>query len=189
MQADYNLEDLFRLVQQDDNAAFDTLYQRTWERLFTLANARLRDIDLAQQVVQDVYVDLWRKRHVRSIVSVEKYLYQAVKYKVIDQFRKRSLKFEVIDDFIDQIVDFELADHNMIQKEYDQLIKKYAEMLPKKRREIFILCYFEGKTNHEISQILNVSTKTVQNQVLNAKIALRQFLQRIIYILFFFLFY
>lgn len=183
MRDDYSLEDLFYLVQQNDAVSFDELYQRTWKQLFLLANSRLKDESMAKQVVQDVYIDLWHKRHTKQITSIEKYLYQAVKYKVIDQFRKKKMRFEVVDDFIDQLTDFESADHNLLQQEYDQLIKEYTDLLPRKRREIFILCYFEGKTTHEISELLNISTKTVQNQILNAKLTLRQLLQKIIYIL------
>lgn len=185
----YNLEELFCLVQQDDDVAFDRLYQATWERLFSIAKARLKDDTLAKQVIQDVYIDLWNKRKIKQIISIEKYLYQSVKYKVIDQFRKKNLKFEVVDDFVDQIADFEFADHKLIHKEYDALIRQWMDTLPRKRREIFLLRYVEGKTTREISERLNVSTKTVQNQILNATFTLKQLLQKIIYILAVFLCY
>ncbi|TDS17304.1 RNA polymerase sigma factor [Sphingobacterium paludis] len=180
--AQYSPEELFFLVQRDDNLAFDELYQRTWLKLFVKANSRLNNELLAKDIIQDLFVDLWNKRSSKRIESVEKYLYQAVKYKVIDQFRRRTMRFEVVEDFIDTLCDVECADGRTLEKEYHVFVANWIASLPKKRRQIFTLRFIEDKTTREISSMLNISTKTVQNQLLNATMLLKQMLKKIMYV-------
>lgn len=184
--AHYSLEELFLLIQREDATAFDQLYQRTWEHLYTAAYSRLKNEILAREVIQDVYVDLWNKRALKNIQHVEAYLYQAVRFKVIDQFRKRKAKFEVVEDFVNTLEAIELADTDCLQKERERILQSWIDTLPQKRREIFLLRYNEGKTTSEIGKLLNISTKTVQNQLLNVTFALKQVIKKMIYILLFF---
>ncbi|MFD2554750.1 RNA polymerase sigma factor [Sphingobacterium tabacisoli] len=176
---DSSLESLYLLVQKDDRSAFDRLYERTWKDLYTRAFARLGDADLTQDILQEVYIDIWNKRNARDIRQVEAYLYNAVKYKVIDCFRANKYKFEVIDDFVEIIADSEYADSSFAAKELRAIISCWMEQLPKKRREIVKSKLENDLSTAEISELLNISPKTVQNQYLNSKAELKVLLKKI----------
>ncbi|MEQ7802107.1 sigma-70 family RNA polymerase sigma factor [Pedobacter sp. ASV1-7] len=177
----YTLEELFLYVKEGDHGAFDELYGRTWEDLYIKTYSKLKIEDLAKDVVQEVFVDLWNKRTERKIDNVMAYLMQAVKFKVIDEFRKSKYKFVEIDNFIEQIRDSSDADDQLISKEFFSLLRQWTETLPRKRREIFRLKYEEDLSNKEIAEQLGVSVKTVQNQLLNSSFELKLLLRNALF--------
>jgi RNA polymerase sigma-70 factor (family 1) len=177
----YTLEELFLYVKEGDHGAFDELYGRTWEDLYIKTYSKLKIEDLAKDVVQEVFVDLWNKRTERKIDNVMAYLMQAVKFKVIDEFRKSKYKFVEIDNFIEQIRDSSDADDQLISKEFFSLLRQWTETLPRKRREIFRLRYEEDLSNKEIAEQLGVSVKTVQNQLINSSFELKLLLRNALF--------
>ncbi|MCL7987136.1 sigma-70 family RNA polymerase sigma factor [Sphingobacterium sp. lm-10] len=183
-----SLENLFLLTQQNDKTAFDQIYNRTWESLFVSAYSMLKNEDVAKDLVQEIYIDLWCKRSTKQINHVQTYLKQAVRFKAIDRFRKVNARFESVEGFVDELTDCEASDSKLLQKEYAAVIDAWMAKLPKKRREIFRLQFEEGRTTKEISIALDLSIKTIQNQMLTSKTALKLLLEKIIYIFFLFLF-
>lgn len=169
----YTLEELFLRIKEDDQRAFDEFYARTWKQLYIKTYSKLKIEDLAKDIVQEVFVDFWNKRHIREINNVQAYLLQAVKFKVLDEFRKSRYEFVEIDNFIEHLREGSDADSQLISKEFFSTLKQWMETLPDKRREIFRLKYEEGLTNKEIAEKLNVSVKTVQNQILNSSSELK----------------
>ena len=171
------LEELLLRIKEDDQRAFDELYARTWKQLYIKTYSKLKIEDLSKDIVQEVFIDFWNKRHVRDIQNVQAYLTQAVKFKVLDEFRKSRYEFVELDNFIEQIRDSNDADSQLISKEFFTALKAWTETLPAKRREIFRLKYEEGLTNKEIAERLEVSVKTVQNQLLNSSAELKLLLR------------
>ncbi|MNK17939.1 ECF RNA polymerase sigma factor SigK [compost metagenome] len=171
------LEELLLRIKEDDQRAFDELYARTWKQLYIKTYSKLKIEDLSKDIVQEVFIDFWNKRHVRDIQNVQAYLTQAVKFKVLDEFRKSRYEFVELDNFIEQIRDSNDADSQLISKEFFTALKAWTETLPAKRREIFRLKYEEGLTNKEIAERLDVSVKTVQNQLLNSSAELKLLLR------------
>ncbi len=171
------LEELLFRIKEDDQRAFDELYSRTWKQLYIKTYSKLKIEDLSKDIVQEVFVDFWNKRHARDIQNVQAYLMQAVKFKVLDEFRKSRYEFVELDHFIEQIRDSNDADSQLISKEFFTALKAWIETLPAKRREIFKLKYEEGLTNKEIAERLDVSVKTVQNQLLNSSAELKVLLR------------
>ncbi|MFZ4861720.1 RNA polymerase sigma factor [Sphingobacterium sp. Mn56C] len=185
----YSLNDLFILVKGSDKDAFDCLYRFTFKGLYELAYRKLQDEDVAKEIVQDLFVDLWDKREQKHIHEVEKYLYQVVRFKVIDVYRRRRVSFAELDGMVDTLVDYtNQADTPFYTKQLKQYVNNWIETLPKKRKKIFQLRYHEDKSTGEISKILDISPKTVQNQLLTTANALRGLLQKylLLILLFFF---
>lgn len=179
-----SLEELLLLTQQNDKAAFDHIYNRTWESLYITAYTMLKDEAIAKDIVQDIYIDLWCKREAKQIKHVKTYLQQAVRFKVIDQFRKADARFEPLENFVDQLTDSQTSDSTILQQEYQAIIHAWMAKLPTKRREIFRLQFEEGRTTKEISEALDLSIKTIQNQILTSKTTLKLLLEKIIYVFF-----
>jgi RNA polymerase sigma-70 factor (ECF subfamily) len=173
----YTPEELLLRIKEDDQRAFDELYSRTWQQLYIKTYSKLKMEDLAKDIVQEVFVDFWNKRHTRDIQNVQAYLMQAVKFKVLDEFRKSRYEFVELDNFIEQIRDSNDADSRLISKEFFTALKAWTETLPAKRREIFRLKYEEGLSNKEIAERLAISVKTVQNQLLNSSAELKLLLR------------
>lgn len=184
----YTLEELLQHIKEDDRRAFDELYSKIWKELYVKAYSKLKDEDLAKDIVQEIFIDLWNKRKLREIENVRSYLLQAVKFKVLDEFRKNRYNFVEIDLFVEKIKESDCADSQIISKEFFSTIKDWINVLPHKRKEIFRLKYIKGLSNKEIAVKLSISQKTVQNQVLNSSPEFKKILQQALFIFYLFFF-
>lgn len=164
-----SLEDLFLLVKESNEDAFDELYHRTWKKLYELAFRRLKDEGTAKEIIQDLYIDLWEKRDRKVISDVDHYLCQAVRFKVIDKFRKEKKYFDQLETLVEELSDGSTADERYRQAELELMLNTWIARMPQKRRAIFLLHYDEDKTVKEIAKLLGISTKTVQNQLVYQK--------------------
>jgi len=160
-------EQLFVLVKQHDRAAFDQLYNRHWLSLFNKAYKWLRDRDACCDLLQDIFTDLWSKREIRDIDNLAGYLNIAVRNRIYTLLARGQAGSYFVQPFED-MAGVGSADSNFNQKEISKLIRLWMESLPEKRREIFRLRFYEGASTRQISEYLNISQKTVQNQLLLA---------------------
>lgn len=160
-------EQLFSLVKQHDRTAFDQLYNRHWLSLFNKAYKRLRDREACCDILQDIFADLWNKRAIRNVDNLAAYLNTAVRNKVYTLLSQGKAGNYFVQPFED-IAGAAQADSHFNQKEISNLVRLWMESLPEKRREIFRLRFYEGASTRQISEYLNISQKTVQNQLLLA---------------------
>ncbi|MDR3118874.1 MAG: RNA polymerase sigma-70 factor [Mediterranea sp.] len=126
----------------------------------------LHDIDLAEDVVQDCFAELWERMNTKKVSSVRSYLYMMVKNRCLDTLKKDNL----IDtntspsDLADIIPDEEAEERSLIEARLWTAI----DTLPEKCREVFLLSKRDGLKYKEIADKLNISAKTVENQVAKA---------------------
>ena len=182
----YSLDELFNLVKQSDESAFNELYERTWEKLYLTARQKLKDEFQAKEIVQDVYIDLWNKRKQREIQHTEAYLAQMLRFKVIDHYRKKKIHLEELDKIEDILQESVGADGLYLESELEGILHTWIDQLPAKRKKIFELYYLDSKSTKEIGNQLKLSTKTVQNQLIISKHSLNLILQRIFFLFFIF---
>jgi len=179
--------ELFCLVKQDDATAFTELYNRYWKKLFAIAYNRLKEIQYAEDIVHDVFAGLWARRHKLEIELLENYLATAAKYAVLTKIKKQH-KEVLLQRNIQPVLatDFP-AETSLHYKRILEIIKAEVEKLPEKCRLIFKCSRDEGKPVKQIARELNLSPKTVENQLTKAlkrlKVATRSFLHSIILLL------
>lgn len=160
------------------HSEFHILFDRLYSPLCNYANKVLSDADEAEDVVQGIMVDFWNKTDKSSIEgSLDNYLIRAVKFKCIDQIRKKQVKRKYESEVIhtSEIIE-ENSDFNDVPNLADTL-QIVIDQLPEKTREVFILCKQEGKSYKEIAEIQGISIKTVENQMGRAFRHLRENLQ------------
>jgi RNA polymerase sigma-70 factor (family 1) len=173
--ASYSDAELLQLLSGNNNDAFEMIYSRYWEELYTSAYYLLRDPDASKDIVQEIFIWLWEKRHSVQIVSLKPYLKAAVKFKVANFIRSGKIRTS----FYDEIADYhddtssptpeELAETN----ELARIMQTAIQHLPDKCREIYILKREERMSSSEIAQRLNLSVKTVENQITIAQKKIR----------------
>ena len=154
------------LLKIGDESAFTELINKYNRRLFAYAISLSGDYSLAKDIVQDVFLKTYEfRKRLNPEFSIEGFLYRSVYNQFINVYHKNKSLLKVHDEyvrFLNQIID-ETSD-----SEYDKLIKmvnKSINNLPKRCKEIFVLSKKEGYTNLEISEILNISIKTVEAQI------------------------
>jgi len=76
-------------LRQGDETAFDEIYLRYWKKFYNEAYKRLRNAELCEELVQDVFADLWIKRGHAAIENLEAYMSTAVRYQVFPIWLQR----------------------------------------------------------------------------------------------------
>lgn len=155
---------LLSLLRQDDIQAFEEIYERFWERLYVAANRVLEDEAVSKDIVQEIFIDVWNRRATLQIQNLNAYLYQAVKFQMAKQLRKRPLN-PVHLEVIAELKSPQVADAPLHLAELQEQIEQVITALPPRCQEIFRLSRFENLTNKEIAQRLNISLSTVENQI------------------------
>src|SRR5260221_1139112 len=168
-------EQLIALVKQDNLSAFKDIYIRYWKKLYSECYKRLKSKELSEEVVQEIFTNLWLKRHSLQITStVGGYLNQAVTNHVIDQYRKDLVREKYKEAF--KIVHSEVAnsiEDEIMLKDLVYTIETEVSHLPDKCRSVYELSRNEHKTNKEIALHLGISEKTVENHLTKALKQLR----------------
>jgi RNA polymerase sigma-70 factor (family 1) len=170
--------------------AFNTLFKAYSGRLYRFAFGYLKSEEEAEELVQEVFTTIWEKRStLKEELSFKSFLF-TISFNIIKKhFRTKSYIAEYIKSGI-----FDDIDTQTSQKiSYDSLlhfITQLVNKMPDRRKEIFIKSRFEGLSIKEISEKLNISHKTVENQLTDALKFIRTNLNRenIPLLLFFILF-
>lgn len=165
MYQSYENKLLLNLLAKSDEAAFTELYNRYWQKLFAIACNRLKDMAAAEDIVHDIFAMLWLKRECLPVKCIENYLAAATKYMVLNRIKKleQQKKFSINSL---QSTAFELTAENTVHyKRILEIVKAEVEMLPEKCRIIFKYSRNEGMPVCQIASRLNLSPKTVENQL------------------------
>lgn len=180
--ADYTDEELLPLLKEGYQDAFKCIYERHWHALYQTAYRRVADREQCSDIVQDVFIDLWEQRESRTIQRLEPYLHTAVRYKIYTLLAKGKALPAFVEPFDQMLISPLTADGPFGEQESKRLLTAWLETLPAKRRRIFEMHYFEARSTKEIAAALQVSQKTVQNQLNTASNSLRALLIKTIII-------
>jgi RNA polymerase sigma-70 factor (ECF subfamily) len=179
-------QQLIDRIRQGDGVAFKALFRTYYEPLCGFVESRIGDPSAAEDLVQNIFLGVWRRREeVDPGTSVKAYLFGAARNESID-FRKRK---KVRDDWkeehqVDTQVDLdgapgparqlngpvEEAERRQLQEE----LQNGVDALPERRREVYILSRRHGLTYEEIAEVMEISPKTVDNQMVEALKFLRK---------------
>ncbi len=153
---------------------FQQLFDKFYSPLCNYAFAILKSHDEAEDVVQGIFVDFWKKEDKDAIkVDYERYLIRAIKFKCIDIQRKEVVKRKYEAEAIhtsSTISNEEEEDNDDLKASLHIAIGE----LPEKTREVFLMAKMDGLSYKEISDHLNISPKTVENQMGRAFKILRE---------------
>ena len=145
---------------------FEKLFKEQYEKLCAIANQYLKDIEAAEEVVQSTFVRLWESREKLNIEkSHAAYLNTAVRNGCLNQLKHLKIKEAYKEDNKREMEYEELRVDDSDGNELADKIKSTIEKLPEGRRKIFILSRYEGLKYKEIAERLNISVKTVENQM------------------------
>ncbi|MBO9153524.1 RNA polymerase sigma factor [Chitinophaga sp. GCM10012297] len=171
--------DLWRLVQQDDGPAFKCLFDRYWEKLYVYALNRLKSDTDAQDVVQDVLINLWSRRATVSIdTTLAAYLHAAVQYEVLAHIAKASKIAGRREELEKNVLPAFTSFLDLVQlKEMQAIVEAEVARLPEKMQQVYRLRQEKDLSVKEISRLLDVSEQTVRNQLSASYLKLRKHLK------------
>lgn len=161
-----NLSDelLLNSVNKNDSSAFSILYERYWELAYGNAYKRVKDADVSKDIVQEIFIHIWQNRQTLQIRSLPAYLHIAVRNKVFKYMEKSQLT-DPFSDYLQNCPTHLHADKNIRLKEFYCAYEALLNTLPPKRQIIFRLRFHDELSTKAIANQLNLSRKTVQNQL------------------------
>lgn len=180
----YSDEQLLALLNSSDEGAFTELYNRYWDKLVFVASNRLKNIPLAEEVTQDIFLNLWARREVLHLeFKFSTYLAAALKYKIIDARLKQKRGQQKMKSF--QTTQSHLDNSTQDQLEFEELMDRLAKLvnsLPEKPQLIYQLSKEKGHSAKEIASQLHMPEKTVESHLYRAIKALKTGLQQFLFL-------
>jgi len=169
---------LLKLLKISDELAYKELYLRYWRRLYRSAVSKTNSKEVAEDIVQSVFTDLWDRRESHQINSIAAYLETAVKYQIINYIKSAISKRTQYAAFSElQKAEENSVDLPLLVQELNTAIDKAISQLPQKTQTIFRLSRFEKQSNKDISRIMDLSEKAVEYHITQSLKSLRFFLR------------
>jgi len=188
----YTDEELMQEIKAGNMLAFDILYKKYSTRIYQFANSILKSSEDSENILQDVFLNLWKNRlHVEKNSSIKYYIFTIAYNSSISVIRKKAKESEFFEHLRtmqennQQPVNLEL-EYNELSENLNEIINK----LPQRQKEVYLLHKEEGLKYQEIADQLNISVNTVENHMSRALKTIREKIDNytLITALFYFLF-
>ncbi len=168
----------FLELKNDNEAAFERLFHKYYAPLCLFASHYLHDDQLAEEIVQDVFVKIWANRKQIDIgTSVKNYLFHFVRNRCLNQLAHQKVKKQHDHKIRSETGTEDSPETYFLEVGLQAKIEESIASLPEKRREIFLLSREKGLSYQQIAEHLNISVKTVETQMGLALKQLRQMLK------------
>jgi RNA polymerase sigma-70 factor (ECF subfamily) len=165
------MSSLLERISQNDPQAFKIFYEYTYPQLFRIACYFLSNSEDRKDLISDVYMNLWKNRHsINGIRNIDNYLFISVRNNVM-RTRAEKITYQHI-----QIEDSGLDTHSMqfdpekelLNNELKEVLELAINSLPDRCRLIFLMVREEEMKYKDVSEVLSISEKTVQAQMIIA---------------------
>lgn len=168
---------LIQQLRQGNEKAFTSLYDQFSRQLYRNILYMVKDNDIAEELLQDLFLAIWQNReNIDPEKSLKSYLFKIAENLVYMHFRKLAKDKRLLNSLISSYTDFDTnAEEVLISKENHQLLHKAIESLSPQRREVYSLCKLEGKSYEEVSKELGISTSTIRDHIVKANKAVKTY--------------
>ncbi len=162
-----NEQSFFALYDQYSHALFSTIFQM------------VRDKQVSEEIVQDVFLKVWQKRaSIDPNRSFKSWIFTIAKNDVISWYRKLAKETAMQENLYQHFEQLYLMEtESDIHEKQAELLERALNTLSERRKEIFVLCKLEQKSYEEVAQKLNISVSTVSNAMVKSNQHIRQFVQ------------
>jgi RNA polymerase sigma-70 factor (family 1) len=163
------LKDLQQMIGRfDDQRAYKELYTSLYGSLFSFAKSIVASREMAEEIVSDVFINLWqRRKELEKIENLKVYLYVATRNTSFNYLDKQKrTPTNRLDDFDSEFISIYFdPEQLLVTADMLALIQKAIDHLPPKCKLIFKLIKDDGLRYREVAEILGLSVKTIENQI------------------------
>jgi len=167
--------ELLARLRAGETSAFDAIFRANYPLLVRVAEAMLRERATAEEIAQDVMLELWRRRESLDVTeSVRGYLLQATRNRTLNALRHRAIERKSEPHVIEGVTRLPSTDAAAREGEIEAALHEAVAALPDRCRQIFELSRVDGLKYAEIAARLGISVKTVEVQMGKALRILRE---------------
>jgi len=168
--------DLAVRLRNDDISAFNTLYWEYHGAVYANAFKLIRDAVVSEDIVQEVFVTLWEKRHkIDPKQDIAGWLFVVSHHKTIDQL-KRKLRHTLAEKILQAVVEDSGAADNDFTDEQLGAIERAVDQLSPQKRKVFELCKMQKRTYENAAEELHISKYTVKEYLSEAMISIKKYI-------------
>jgi len=158
-----SLDEVTGLLINGDHGAFEYIYKTYWYKIFLVAYRKTKSKETAEELVQELFLNLWNKRESLKINQLEHYLFSSIKHSIFAYYASQSLKHKYIESARNQVE----SENSVIEAaiavdEIHIALLKGLETLPDKTKKVFQMSRFENLSVHQIAKKLELSDKAVE---------------------------
>jgi RNA polymerase sigma-70 factor (ECF subfamily) len=163
-------------LKKGDVLSFDDIFKKYNKKVYSFALSYLKNREEAQDVVQEVFMNLWRYRdQINEYYVFSKYLFKITYNATCKRFRKQASDRKQMEEVVrNSILE---DDSTNLEIEYNNLLETantFIEKLPSRQKKIFLLSVNDHLTAEQIARQLNISKKTVENYLAQVKTSLKK---------------
>jgi RNA polymerase sigma-70 factor (ECF subfamily) len=168
--------ELIQRIKDREKQAFDLFYERYAQIIFSLCVRILRDTGEAEDVLQEIFVQIWREaeRFDAARASVKTWLFTIARSRSLDRYRSRKTVNQRFQDGaaeeLHQISSNEDLQSTSVLQQY---VSNALQQLTKEQRIVLELCYYRGLTQEEIAEMLGEPLGTIKSRIRAALLKLR----------------
>jgi RNA polymerase sigma-70 factor (ECF subfamily) len=167
--------ELLERLRRGDESAFDEIFRASYASLVRSAESLVRSRAVAEEIVQDVMFELWRRRDaLERETSPQAYLFQSTRNRALNHLRHQRVEKRG-EPYAAGRTEMEASGPAvLVEEEIDVALRDAVAALPDRCREIFELSRTQGLKYAEIASLLGISVKTVEAQMGKALRSLRE---------------
>lgn len=182
-----SIDTVVEYLKEGDEDALVFLYDRYWDELMLSCSKVVKDTDECQDIIQEVFLIIWEKRSLIQIkTNIGAYLHGVLRYKIF-RYLKTNYRKNTSTDHLYNILENKEKTHEtpqslMEHKEIYSSVLQIVSSLPTRCKEVYQLRQ-DDLSYDDIAKKLNISVKTVENQLLKAKKQLKLNLRHIFFVI------
>ena len=179
----YDKPVLLRQVALGDEKAFRMLFDEYKDRFYSVSLKMTGNSDLAQEMVQDIFVKIWKNRAtLPDIQNPDAYLLTALYRQIFKYYKKLALERKLLRVIAESPAFQNITDETVLARESERLINEAISKLPQQRQLVFRLSKQDGLTRDQVAEKLNISPHTVRNHMAEAIKFIRAYLKHAAFI-------
>jgi RNA polymerase sigma-70 factor (ECF subfamily) len=167
-------------LKRGSERAFNKLYTNLGKILYKKIFAMVKDEDIAEELLQDLFMKIWHKREeLNEEKSFKAYVYTIAQNLVYDYLRKVASNKRLTEKLLMNAVDFYMhTDSALINKETTEIINRAIHQLSPQRKQAFTLCKMEGKSYEETSKLMGITVATVNSHMVKSLRSIKDYLMQ-----------
>jgi RNA polymerase sigma-70 factor (family 1) len=188
MDIDLNSSDnlLVIRIRDDSRDAFKLLYDRYNKKIYYFALKYLRNAEEAEELVQSVFISIWEHRKsLDERMAVKSYIYRSAVNYIYNYLKKKAIRTRFIEEELqkDELLSNQTWDQVLLH-DLEKSINLIVESLPPQQQKIFRMSRYDGLSHEKIAKDLDISVRTVENQIHRSLSIIKTRLKEITFLLF-----
>jgi RNA polymerase sigma-70 factor (family 1) len=174
----YDEKKVLELLAQGSEYAFTQLFDHHRGRIYRVGLKFLKSSELAEEVVQEVFLKIWLKRtELKQVLNFEAYLFTIARNHIFDGIKDVAEEIAAKKEFAHTISHVSGTDNPILEKQYETLLQNAVDQLPPQQKQVFTLSKVEGLSHQVIAEQLQISRLTVKKHMAKALQTIRLRLQ------------